>query len=79
MNLFRANTLTLLLVGVSGPYGFPSGTAILIPVCTIHMNPEYYENPENFDPEHFNLDSVSKRPKLAFLPFSVGARNCIGT
>ncbi|XP_065222467.1 cytochrome P450 4g1-like isoform X2 [Planococcus citri] len=57
---------------------FPAGTTILISIGAVHFNPEYYSNPWKFDPEHFSPEAVENRPKLAFIPFSVGARNCIG-
>ncbi|KAL6958155.1 hypothetical protein U1Q18_049024 [Sarracenia purpurea var. burkii] len=57
---------------------FPAGTAILISVAGVHFNPEYYPNPWKFDPENFSPEAMENRPKLAFMPFSVGARNCIG-
>lgn len=40
------------------------------------MNPEYFENPEEFIPERWLKES--KYPTYAFTPFSAGPRNCLG-
>lgn len=61
-----------------GPYIIPADTALMLSVISVHMNPKYYPNPEKFNPENFSLDAVAKRPKMTFLPFGAGPRNCIG-
>ncbi|XP_014285590.1 probable cytochrome P450 6a13 isoform X2 [Halyomorpha halys] len=53
----------------------PKGTDIFIPVQSINMDPEYFQEPETFHPERFlNLE---KLPSF-FMPFGKGPRNCIG-
>lgn len=56
----------------------PKGSAVDVPVATIHRDPEHFDNPEEFDPEHFNEESKAKRHGYAYMPFGVGPRNCIG-
>lgn len=56
----------------------PKGATVLINVINLHRNPELYLNPLDFNPENFNQENVAKRPKYNFIPFSGGARNCIG-
>lgn len=55
-------------------------TPVLIPIDGIHHDPEYYPDPDKFDPDRF---ADGKKQKLiqacVYLPFGSGPRNCIGT
>lgn len=55
-----------------------SGELLAIPILGIHMDSEYYPDPEKFDPERFSSENKAKRPPISFLPFGDGPRNCIG-
>lgn len=57
----------------------PRGTSILIPAYSIHHDPEYFPNPENFEPERFSAEATATRDNVTFLPFGDGPRNCIGS
>lgn len=53
-----------------------NGSEIWIPIYCFHNNPEYYPDPEHFDPERFN--DVNKAESLVnFVPFGGGPRLCI--
>lgn len=57
---------------------FDPGVRVMIPVIGLHTDPEYFENPEQFDPDNFLPENVAKIPDFAYLPFGEGPRLCIG-
>lgn len=56
----------------------PGGTTILIPIYSIHHDPQYYTDPEKFLPERFSDDNKEQIKKYTYLPFGDGPRTCIG-
>lgn len=57
------------------------GFQITLPIHSLHNHPDFYENPEQFDPERFDESKGGvKRLKDAgvFMPFGNGPRQCLG-
>lgn len=54
------------------------GTQVFIPIYAIHHDPEYYPNPNEYNPDNFSVEEVQKRNSFTFLPFGEGPRICIG-
>jgi cytochrome P450 len=59
-----------------GKTTFPvlAGTNIRLHIPGLHYNPRYWKDPHRFMPERF----LGDWPKDAFIPFSQGARACLG-
>ncbi|PNF20303.1 Cytochrome P450 6a2 [Cryptotermes secundus] len=75
-SLFRAVTKPYVIPGTS--VRLHVGMKVMIPVCGLHYDPQYFPEPEIFNPENFSDDSRARRPHNAYLPFGDGPRNCIG-
>lgn len=56
----------------------PEGQNVLIPIYSIHHDPEYYPSPDVFDPERFTVENSEGRNPVTFLAFGEGPRACIG-
>jgi len=57
-------------------YKIPAGAIYMINIFALHRDPKFFPSPEIYDPERF-LGENTRHP-YAFIPFSIGARNCIG-
>jgi cytochrome P450 len=60
--------------------GFPitAGSIIVLSSWVAHRNPEFWPEPERFDPGRFLPGQGQGRPKFAYFPFGGGPRVCIG-
>ncbi|XP_066283558.1 cytochrome P450 2D6-like [Branchiostoma lanceolatum] len=62
-----------------GRYDVPAGTQVLANLHSLHTDPDYWPDPDRFDPGRF-LDAegnVISKPH-SFMPFSGGRRVCLG-
>ena len=50
---------------------------VLCPYVT-HRHPEFWNAPDDFDPQRFDEPSVDARHPHAYFPFGTGQRQCIG-
>nr|ABF06547.1 CYP4BE1 [Ips paraconfusus] len=56
----------------------PEGLNLILAPLATHRDPEQYERPWEFYPDHFTQEAIAKRHPYAYFPFSAGPRNCIG-
>jgi cytochrome P450 len=61
-----------------GGYRVPAGTAVVITGYITNRHPEFWENPEGFDPDRFSKERSKGRNRAAFLAFGAGPRGCLG-
>lgn len=55
------------------------GMNVVIPIYAIHRNPDYWDQPNAFDPDRFlNPEVFAKQNRFRYLPFGGGARLCLG-
>ncbi len=62
----------------TGPYVIPRGTHILFCPFVTHRNPEYFTDPELFNPDRWAGDAEQNLPEMAYYPFGGGVRRCMG-
>ena len=64
--------------GTLGRYRVRKDDIILVGSLAAQRDPRYWgPEPDTFDPEQFAIEKVVDRPRHAFIPFSVGKRQCM--
>jgi cytochrome P450 len=56
----------------------PAGCTVIVSPYVTHRHPDFWDNPEGFDPERFTPEAVKARHRFAYFPFGGGPRMCIG-
>lgn len=53
-------------------------TSVIVSNYVFHKDPQYFPDPEKFDPERFTKENIASRHPMTFFPYGDGPRNCIG-
>lgn len=61
-----------------GDVHLAAGTGLVIDVAGLNRHPDHWLHPDRFYPEHFAESAVRARNKFVYVPFSIGAKNCLG-
>ncbi|MER6252846.1 cytochrome P450 [Streptomyces sp. NPDC001584] len=61
-----------------GEHTVPAGADVILAPWVTHRHPDYWPDPDRFDPERFTPEAEAGRPRYAWFPFGGGPRACIG-
>ena len=53
----------------------PAGTEVIIGIHTMHCHPDYWPEPQKFDPERWTPENSEGRDPYQYVPFSAGYRS----
>jgi cytochrome P450 len=60
-------------------YRIPAGSTVTLCSYLLHRHPDYWEDPDKFNPDRFAESRKHQIPASAFYPFGGGPRSCIGS
>jgi len=61
-----------------GGYHIPKDANVVLCAYVTHRHPEFWHNPEGFDPDRFLPERAEGIHRMAYYPFAGGPRKCIG-
>lgn len=61
-----------------GGYDIPRDSIVFVSPWVTHRHPDFWPNPEGFDPERFLPERAAEMHRYAYFPFGAGPRLCIG-
>ncbi|MBL8258866.1 MAG: cytochrome P450 [Candidatus Competibacteraceae bacterium] len=61
-----------------GTWRIPAESPVLISPYVMHHHPDYWENPDRFDPDRFVPEQARSRPSFSYFPFGGGPHTCLG-
>ncbi len=61
-----------------GGYHIPARSMVILCPYVTHRHPEFWPEPEVFDPDRFTPERSAGRPRFAWFPFLGGPHQCIG-
>ncbi|MDQ7905581.1 cytochrome P450 [Phytohabitans sp. ZYX-F-186] len=64
---------------VVGGVEIPAGSTVLASPYLTHRMERYWERPYDFDPERFSPERSGRRVPSSYVPFGLGAHQCLGS
>lgn len=61
-----------------GGVKIPRGAHVLMSQYVTHRDPEFFENPDSFNPDRWSEGFEKSLPRGAYFPFGSGVRKCLG-
>ena len=61
-----------------GKYALKGNSDVLFSAHLLHRHPDFWDQPESFDPHRFDAETEKKRHPYAYIPFGGGPRMCLG-
>ncbi|MCB9665104.1 MAG: cytochrome P450 [Alphaproteobacteria bacterium] len=61
-----------------GGFDVAPGTGVMVSPYWTHRHPDFWEDPETFDPDRWTPDLEKARHRFAYHPFAAGPRTCLG-
>lgn len=71
-------TRTAVAADVIDGFAIPAGATVGVLPYLVHRHPDYWANPEQFDPQRFAPECSADRHRFAWMPFGAGQHQCIG-
>lgn len=73
--MFRRQAL---MGGSIGEYKIKKGDIMMMSPYLLHRHPDFWKDPDIFDPGRMHAKAAGKRHPFAYMPFGAGKRMCIG-
>ncbi|KAL3196656.1 hypothetical protein MRX96_045156 [Rhipicephalus microplus] len=61
-----------------GKYLIKKGTSVMVPTYQLHRDPQFWTDPEMFDPDRFSPENKHHIKPGVYQPFGLGVRICVG-
>ena len=62
-----------------GGYSIPAGSHVVVSQYATHRHPQFWDDPDAYDPARFTSGRERERHPHAYFPFGAGPRACIGS
>uniref|UniRef100_A0A1B0CSW2 Cytochrome n=1 Tax=Lutzomyia longipalpis TaxID=7200 RepID=A0A1B0CSW2_LUTLO len=59
-------------------FSIPRGMPVAVPAIAVQRDPKFFPKPLEFIPERFSHENRDSINPVAFLPFGIGPRSCVG-